>query len=648
MGARLGVIVGMTIALILPTGVAEGAFSPATSYPVGASASAIGYGDFNGDGIIDLVVARPAENDVVVMLGKADGTVGQPSAAIPVGKDPVAVTSCISPYTYGLTGLAATIWWPGQLPSFRGDNHCDLAVSDAGSDDIAVLMGKGDGTFAPPLFVPADGSPGAIVGTVLDGNFPGIVFAEPQQNRLGVIHFGFNGTYTGPAWTSVGSDPEALITRPNSDGLSGAPAVVDVADTGSGDVRELVPSTDSSTQATILNPKGLWTVGSGPVALAAGSFGLAVADRDSGDVTLLGYQQTQQPQGAYAIHSVQSAPISVGPAPTGLATLTEVGAPAYGDLAVLHHGTGAISVLRQTPGSPQDGASWPSFSQTTVRVPGSPAAIIGQPIRPLLDYSVHTFAAPPATDLAALDPAGSVSVLLQQAPRLILTPSEPDELDTGRTAAGTSSTAEVTVTNAGQVPAPVGHVSMFQAPSPLWPQPFSFGPDRCSGRALAPGQSCTIAIRFAPQAPGSFADGMYAFGGSDQSSVFGVARFRGSAYLRANVSAPRVQLAANALLHGVRATGACSAACRLTVRALLWTRGAHAPGRTTVGVARARLVRGGKVRLRIALNARARRLARRRARIVLSSKVATTSYGTHSKRTMSLSLKQVVVVLRSS
>ena len=377
--------------------------------------------------------------------------------------------------------------------------------------------------------------------------------------------------------------------------------------------------------------------------------GLAVADRDSGDVTLLGYQQTQQPQGVYAIHSVQSPPIFVGPSPIALATLTEVGEPAYGDLAVVDHGTGAITVLRQTPGSPQGGGSWPSFSQTTVPVLGSPAAIIGQPIRPLLDYSVHTFAAPPATDLAALDPAGSVSVLLQRAPRLILTPSQPDKLDTGRTAAGTSSTAQVTVTNAGQVSAPVSNISKFQASSPLWPQPFSFGLDRCSGRTLAPGQSCTITIRFAPQAPGSFADGMYAFGGSDQSSVFGVARFRGSAYLRANLSAPRVQLAANALLHGVRATGACSAACRLTVRALLSTRGAHTSVQTTVGVARARLVRGGKVRLRIALNARGRRLARlRRARIVLSSKVATTSYGTHSQRTMSLSLKQVVVVLRSS
>ena len=204
------------------------------------------------------------------------------------------------------------------------------------------------------------------MGTVLDGNFPGIVFAEPQQNRLGVIHFGFNGTYTGPAWTSVGSDPEALITRPNSDALSQAPAVVDVADTGSGDVRELVPSTDSSTQATGLDPKGQWTVGSGPVALAAGSFGLAVADRDSGDVTLLGYQQTQQPQGVYAIHSVQSPPIFVGPSPIALATLTEVGEPAYGDLAVW------TMALERSPSSTDarvapGGGSWPSFSQTTCR-----------------------------------------------------------------------------------------------------------------------------------------------------------------------------------------------------------------------------------------------------------------------------------------
>lgn len=644
---------GVTGAFGALTGVAQAAFLPASSYPVGAAAGGIGYGDFNGDGIIDLIVTRPTQNDVVVMLGRADGTFSPPSAPIPVGQHPVAVTSCITPYMYGLTGLASTIWSPGQLPSFNSDFHCDVAVSDAGSDDIAVLMGNGDGTFAKPEFVPAGGSPGAIVGTVLDGNFPGIVFAEPQQDRLGVIRFAYNHAYTGPTWTAVGSDPETLIARPAPSGGVGpavivAPAVIDVADAGSGDVRELAPTTDQATLETSLTGVGMWKVGSSPVALAGGSFGLAVADRDSGDVTLLGYRREQQGQVIY-IYAAQSAPIVVTPSPIGLATVTEAGSPAYGDLAVLNQGVGRITVLQQTSSvSQNDGVNWPTFSQSTIPVPGKPTAIIGQPIHPLLDSSAQVFAAPAATDLAVLDPAGSASVLLQQAPRLVVTPAEPQKLELGQIAAGTTASAEVTVRNVGQLTASVDHLTMFPAP-PFWPHAFSIAADHCSGYPLAAGASCTITIRFAPPAPGDFADGMDAFRTPDPASVFGVVRFHGSADLRAAVAAPALQPLSTALSHGLRATGRCSAACRLMVHALLVRRGARTHGQVVLGVARVRLTRARKVKLNISLRARRRLLAHlHRARIVLSPIAEASSYTTTgSKHSTSQALKPVVVVLRS-
>ena len=49
-------------------------FSPAVSYPVGASPQAVVTGDFNGDGRLDLAVANSASNTVSILRGNANGT----------------------------------------------------------------------------------------------------------------------------------------------------------------------------------------------------------------------------------------------------------------------------------------------------------------------------------------------------------------------------------------------------------------------------------------------------------------------------------------------------------------------------------------------------------------------------------------------
>jgi hypothetical protein len=633
-------MVGTAVALGFAPGTARASFFPATTYPVGVPASAIGYGDYNGDGIPDLVVARPTQNDIVIFPGRPDGTFGPPSPPIAVGEDPVAVTSCIPPFAYREGDVGEPL---GPVPDFNADRNCDLAVADAGSNDIAVLMGHGDGTFAKPIFIPVDGTPGAIVGTDLAGDEPGIVFAEPQQNRLGVIQASPNtGTFSAPSWTAVGSDPEALITTVNIRSLGGSMYYTDwslyVADAGSNDVREFTPVDNGSGQPSLM---GTWTwdVGSNPRALAAGSFGVAVADRDSGDVTLLGTQQRGQ-----SVTAAQSAPIPVGAAPVGLATLTQPGGAASGDLAVVNQGTGAITILQQT--SPAPAGGWPTFSATVLPVPGEPTTLLAEPFRAPLDIAAQPFASPPVTDIALLDPTGTVSVLLQQAPRLTLTPKS---LELGQITAGTIASAEVSITNIGRSPAAVDHLSMFPESVPWAQEPFSIESDHCTRTTLAPAQSCTFAIRFAPQAPGDFAYGMYAFGDSQASSVFGVTRFHGTARLHADVSAEAVQPLSSVLARGVRATAKCSAACALRVSALLAPRGATAARSRALGVAFVRLRRGGKVRLQIPIRSAARWLAlAQRAGIVLRATAYTTSYNNGAAIPISLTLKQVAVVLAPS
>jgi hypothetical protein len=622
---------GASVAFVLAAGSARASFLPATSYPVGAPASAVGYGDYNGDGIPDLAVARSSQNDVVITLGRADGTFGPPSAPIPVGQDPVAVTSCIAPFTYPEVGPFLPI------PDFNFDHHCDLAVSDAGSDDIAVLMGNGDGTFAAPKFLPVDGSPGAIAAGGLAGNAQGVAFVEPQQDRLGVIQGSSDGkSFSAPGWTAVGSDPVAVIDTVNFQNLQ---FNLYVADAGSNDVRAFTPLNDGSPGPQLFGD-GIWHVGSSPRALAWGSFGVAVADHDSGDVTLIGYQQ-QGNRGTQA----QSAPIPVGAAPVALTALTQPGGVASGDLAVLNEGAGTVTIMQQTaPGSPSDG-TWPTFTSSTLPVPGAPTTLIGQPFRPQLDSASQRFASPPVTDVALLDPAGTVSVLLQQSPRLILAPKF---LNFDQIAAGTSTIADAVVTNIGRIPGKVDHLGMFSTSWPGQEEQFSIDSDKCTGKTLAPGQSCTVAIRFAPARQGDFAWGMYAFGDTQPSSVLGAEWFHGSARLQARVSAPPSQPLSTALARGVQATAACSAACTVHVHAVLIPRGATAARDTVLGAASVSLKRGGIVRLHIPIRSAARVLASgRRARIVLRATVNTTADQNGITRPTSLTLSQVAVVLTS-
>ena len=93
-------------------------------------------GDFNGDGIPDLVVANVGDlnnngqgGSVAVLLGNGDGTF---QAAVN--------------YAVGPAQLLAPS--PLAVTDFNGDGIADLAV--ACGSGVRVLLGNGDGTFRTP------------------------------------------------------------------------------------------------------------------------------------------------------------------------------------------------------------------------------------------------------------------------------------------------------------------------------------------------------------------------------------------------------------------------------------------------------------------------------------------------------------------
>ncbi len=148
-----------------PVWAAERSLAPAPNspFPTGTSPSSVTNADFNGDGKKDLAVANfgdvdssdPSQNvpgDVSVMLGNGDGTF-QAAQDIQVGTDPhlSSVTSA----------------------DLNGDGFADLAVTDETSNNVSVLLGKGDGTFQAKTDFAVGTSPSSVI--VANLNADGLV-----------------------------------------------------------------------------------------------------------------------------------------------------------------------------------------------------------------------------------------------------------------------------------------------------------------------------------------------------------------------------------------------------------------------------------------------------------------------------------------
>jgi hypothetical protein len=152
-GFSLPTVIIAVLAIALPAK-AQVVFGNGASYPAGSSPFGISSGDFNGDGLADLVVADHGSisapgHTVSVLLGKPDGTF-TPAVSFESNVSPVYVSA----------------------GDFNRDAKIDIASISSDSHSISVLTGRGDGTFNPPVNYPTGpGSVGPL--TVADFNRDG-------------------------------------------------------------------------------------------------------------------------------------------------------------------------------------------------------------------------------------------------------------------------------------------------------------------------------------------------------------------------------------------------------------------------------------------------------------------------------------------
>ncbi len=264
---------------VLP-GNADGTFGQALLFAtIDYGGFSVATGDFDRDGRVDLAVAgvglpfnQADPGGVSVLLGNGDATFKPPSR-ITAGVDPTSVA----------------------VADLNLDGRADLAVGNATSRNVTVHLGDGRGGFSPPVVYPIGPAPFGIATGDLDGDGkPDLVVASvtsdpypqlPVRGDVALLRGRGDGTFESPVHLRAGEDPIAVAVA-DLNGDSRLDLVV--ANNGSDDMSVFIGRGDGT-----FNPERRHPAGYIPAGIAIGDLNadgrpdLAVANFGSGDVSAL-------------------------------------------------------------------------------------------------------------------------------------------------------------------------------------------------------------------------------------------------------------------------------------------------------------------------------------------------------------------------
>jgi tetratricopeptide (TPR) repeat protein len=282
-------------------GVPTAANFPETSFAVGNNPVALTSSDFNNDNLPDLAVANQNDNTISILLNQNNGNftpaTNSPFALAKTETAPSAIAA-------GIFGNTTTSASGVTTPT------ADLVVANSTSNNVAVLLGNGDGTFTE-----ATGSPYAV-----------------GKNPSSVVVADFNGD--GNLDFAVANKDDNTISIFKGDGKGG--------------FTEFPGSPFALTNTSTVSEKG-------PVAMVTANFrattnksnnslevDLAVVNESTNNVAiLLGFVDSNS---NIRFTEAPNSPINVGSSPVAIAT-ADLNSDTVPDLAVVNQGDNTVSVL---------------------------------------------------------------------------------------------------------------------------------------------------------------------------------------------------------------------------------------------------------------------------------------------------------------
>jgi hypothetical protein len=226
-------------------------FSQPAGSPIdlGSAHFSVTVADFNLDGKADLTMADPYSNNLTILLGNGSGGFTEPAG---------------SPVSAGASPRSIAIG------DFNLDGKADMAVTNVDSDNVTILLGNGSGGFTQ-----AAGSPigvGDFPNSIAVGDFnrdgrADLAVANAHSNNVTILLGNGSGGFTQAAGSpvSAGQDPFSVV----------------VADFNLDGIADLATANYGSTNTTILlgNGSGGFTQPMGsPVVIGLNAHDVAVGD----------------------------------------------------------------------------------------------------------------------------------------------------------------------------------------------------------------------------------------------------------------------------------------------------------------------------------------------------------------------------------